>query len=54
MPTLAKHMKDNDIQIEMFASGWVLSLFCSVIPAPFLHTFLTRFFSEKWAAFYKV
>ncbi|CAI2367634.1 unnamed protein product [Moneuplotes crassus] len=53
-PVLANHMKQNDIRAEMFASGWVLSLFCCVIPAPFLHSFLTRFFKKKWSAFYSV
>lgn len=37
LPKLHQHFQDNDIMIEMFASPWILSLFCSVIPAPFLH-----------------
>lgn len=37
LPKLAYHFEQYDIQIEMFASSWILSLFCSVIPAPFLH-----------------
>ena len=54
MPKLARHFEEHDIMIEMFASPWILSLFCSLIPAPFLHCFLTRFFKDRWVAFYKV
>ena len=54
LPRLSAHFDECDIQIEMFTSPWILSLFWSIIPVPFLHWFLTRFFKEKWIAFYKV
>ena len=54
LPRLSAHFDEHDIQIEMFASPWILSLFWSIIPVPFLHWFLTRFFKEKWIAFYRV
>jgi hypothetical protein len=54
LPKLSRKFEELGVEIEMFASPWILSLFCGLIPVPFLHCFITRFFKYKWVAFYKI
>ena len=54
LPKIAIHLDKLDIQVEMFATPWIMSLFWGIIPVPFLHWFLTRFFKNKWMAFYRI
>ena len=50
---LFQHLCLNGIQIEMYASDWVFTLFSNIIPVTQYHHFLKCFFSEGWNFFDK-
>ena len=42
------------MQVEMFATDWIIALFCSTIPLNKLAYFFDKFFAEGWTFFYKI
>jgi hypothetical protein len=57
LPDLAEHFEEHQVQPEMYASDWIFSLFCSVLPenqSNITSSFFTQFFNYKWEFFYKL
>jgi hypothetical protein len=57
LPELAEHFEMNQVQPEMYASDWIFSLFCSVLPennSKVTASFFNQFFAHKWEFFYKL
>ena len=54
LPQLYDHFCMYNITVEMFATEWVIGLFCSVIPLEQIGVFLDSFFEYRWEFFYKV
>ena len=40
IPDLLKHMKNNNVGVEMYASDWVFALYTNIIPSSVVHHFL--------------
>ena len=54
MPTLHKHLTRNLVEIHMFTTDWILTLFAILIPAEAHAIFMTNFLVESWQYFYKL
>ena len=57
LPDLSDHFDEHQVQTEMYASDWIFSLFCSVLPenqSSITSSFFTQFFEHKWEFFYKL
>ena len=48
-----KHFVNYNIQVEMYASDWIFTLFSNVIPIGQIHHFFYSFFKHGWIFFYK-
>jgi Rab-GTPase-TBC domain len=53
LPKLNNHLKNNRVEIEMFASNWIFTLFTNSIPTEVVHYFLIEFFKFGWPFFYR-
>ena len=54
LPRLHLHFVNYNMQVEMFATDWIIGLFCSTVPLGKLAHFFDKFFEEGWKYFYKV
>ena len=57
LPRLSAHFEEHQVQPEMYASDWIFSLFCSVLPenqSKITASFFTQFLRFKWEFFYKL
>ena len=57
LPVIHFHFEEHQVQSEMYASDWIFSLFCSVLPessSTVTSSFFTQFFTYKWEFFYKL
>ena len=57
LPDLQQHFDQHSISPEMYASDWIFSLFCSVLPdynSQVTASFFSGFFNYKWEYFYKL
>jgi len=57
LPELHEHFEENGVTPEMYASDWIFSLFCSVLPeheTKITAKFFTLFLEHKWEFFYKL
>ena len=43
LPTLQQHFARHNIQIQMFCSEWILTLFSSLVPLELHHHFISNF-----------
>ena len=50
---LFTHFEINDIPLDLFTTDWIMSIFLNYIPLELNHTFLNKFFHEKWSIFYR-
>lgn len=53
MPKLFEHLERAGVMPEMFASGWLLTLYFNSIPLSVSDKFLTNFFEDGWAFYYR-
>ena len=54
LPKLLEHLHKSYIDIEMFASNWIFTLYFNSLPLPEVSApFLTSFFEYGWAFFYR-
>jgi hypothetical protein len=54
MPALYRHLRDNAVEVQMFSTDWILTLFAILVPVEVHAYFLTNFLCEGWIYFYKV
>jgi hypothetical protein len=57
LPELGDHFEEHQVQAEMYASDWIFSLFCSVLPenqSAVTGSFFSQFLVHKWEFFYKL
>ena len=53
LPTLYQHFQELSVQVEMYASNWIFSLYSNVIPTNQMYEFFENFYSHGWAFFYR-
>ena len=53
LPTLYQHFQELSVQVEMYASNWIFSLYSNVIPTAQMNEFFNNFYSHGWAFFYR-
>lgn len=57
LPELHEHFEEHSVTPECYASDWIFSLFCSVLPeneTKITASFFTKFLKYKWEFFYKL
>ena len=57
LPELHAHFEEHQVRPEMYASDWIFSIFCSVLPednSKVTAAFFSKFFKYKWEFFYKL
>lgn len=54
MPTLYRHLQTNAVEVQMFATDWILTLFAILVPVEVHAFFLTNFLCDGWPYFYRV
>ena len=57
LPKLHEHFEEHSVRPEMYASDWIFSVFCSVLPeedSSITASFFEKFFKYKWEFFYKL
>lgn len=54
LPELSHHLKENGIEVKVFASEWIITLFSQTMPLSLIHVFFEKFFKIGWIAFYRV
>lgn len=53
LPSLLAHLQQSNVDIELFASNWIFTLYTNSMPAESQHLFLTQFFEHGWPFFYR-
>ena len=57
LPEIHSHFEQHLVRPEMYASDWIFSVFCSVLPEQDTHlteAFFSQFFKHRWEFFYKL
>lgn len=54
MFSLQNHFKENYIEVDMFSSDWIISLFTSSIPLSKTRKLFNLIFKDGWLAIYKM
>mmetsp|Transcript_39754 Transcript_39754/g.60930 ORF Transcript_39754/g.60930 Transcript_39754/m.60930 type:complete len:155 (-) Transcript_39754:630-1094(-) len=57
LPKLHDHFEEYQVRPEMYASDWIFSMFCSILPeqeTDITGAFFSLFFKYKWEFFYKL
>jgi len=53
LPALYAHFGEQSVQVEMYASNWIFSLYSNVVPTAQMNTFFDNFYLHGWAFFYR-
>ena len=53
LPTLYQHFQELSVQVEMYASNWIFSLYSNVMPTAQMNEFFNNFYAHGWAFFYR-
>lgn len=54
LPELYGHMKQYDINLEIFTTQWIIDLFSHIISLQDYRLFLDSFLEQKWNFFYRL
>lgn len=54
LPNLDKHLKEYDVNLEIFSTQWIIDLFSHIIPLKDYWLFLDSFLKQKWDFFYRL
>lgn len=54
LPNLDKHLKEHDVNLEIFSTQWIIDLFSHIIPLKDYWLFLESFLRQKWDFFYRL
>jgi hypothetical protein len=53
LPDLSAHLAACNISPEVYSSDWIFTLYANVVPIERYQLFLTNFFEDGWAFFYR-